>query len=58
MVDPKVSLDFFIISGTPSHTVRMLWDLDKAAMKKQHVLFQEEDQDSYIREMLLVLAPA
>jgi len=54
MGDSKISLDSFIISGTPSHTMRMLWGIDKAAMKQRHVLFQEEDQDSYIREMLRV----
>ena len=55
MGDPKVSLDSFIISGTPSHIMRMLWGMDKPAMKQRHVLFQEEDQDTYIREMLSVL---
>jgi hypothetical protein len=36
----------------------MLWGMDKPAMKQRHVLFQEEDQDTYIREMLSVLIPA
>jgi hypothetical protein len=57
MGDPKVALDSFIISGTPSHIVRMLWGMDKLAMKQRHVLFQEEDQDSYVREMLCALSP-
>jgi hypothetical protein len=57
MGDPKVALDSFIISGTPSHIMRMLWGMDKAAMKQRHVLFQEEDQDTYVREMLSVLVP-
>ena len=56
MADPNICLDSFIISGTPSHTMRMLWGIDKAAMKQRHVLFQEEDQDTYIREMLNVFA--
>ena len=43
MGDSKISLDSFIISGTPSHTMRMLWGIDKAAMKQRHVLFQEEE---------------
>ena len=30
----------------------------KRAMKQRHVLFQEEDQDTYVREMLTVLTPA
>jgi hypothetical protein len=54
MADPNICLDSFIISGTPSHTMRMLWRIDEAAMKQRHVLFQEEDQDTYIREMLNV----
>jgi hypothetical protein len=55
--DPKVQLDSFIISNTPSHTVRMLWGMDKPAMKQRHVLFQEEDQDTYIQEMLQTVVP-
>ena len=58
MADPNICLDSFIISGTPSHTMRMLWGIDKAAMKQRHVLFQEEDQDTYIREMLSLFAAA
>lgn len=58
MADPHICLDSFIISGTPSYTMRMLWGMDKTAMKQRHVLFQEEDQDTYIREMLTVFAPA
>ena len=50
--DPKVHLHSFIISNTPSHTMRMLWGMDKAQMFNRHVLFQEEDQDSYVRSML------
>jgi hypothetical protein len=57
MGDPKVALDSFIISSTPSHIMRMLWVIDKPAMKQRHVLFQEEDQDSYVREMLSALTP-
>jgi type III restriction/modification enzyme restriction subunit len=49
---PNVRLESFIISNTPSHTMKMLWGMDKAAMKARHVLFQEEDKDSYVRTML------
>ena len=41
-----------IVSNTPSHTMRMLWSMDKAAMTDRHILFQEEDKDTYIRDML------
>jgi hypothetical protein len=38
--DPKVLLHSFIISNTPSHTMKMLWRMDKAAMQEHHILFQ------------------
>lgn len=50
--DPKVILDSFIVSNTPSHTMKMLWGMDKEAMNERHILFQEEDQDTYIQTML------
>src|SRR5207302_5723021 len=56
--DPNVLLDSFIISSTPSHMMRMLWGMDKPAMKQRHVLFQEEDQYAYISEMLRSVVPA
>ncbi len=50
--DPSVRLDSFIISNTPAHTMKMLWGMDKPAMKARHILFQEEDKDSYVKTML------
>jgi len=50
--NPKVVLDSFIVSNTPSHEMRKLWGIDKPAMQKHHILFQEEDKDSYVRAML------
>ena len=50
--DPKVTLDSFIVSNTPSHTMRLLWGIDKDAMSARHILFQEEDADTYIRRLL------
>jgi hypothetical protein len=32
--------------------MKMLWRMDKVAMKARHILFQEEDKDSYVRTML------
>jgi hypothetical protein len=29
-----------------------LWNTQKAAMQGRHVLFQEEDKDTYVRTML------
>jgi hypothetical protein len=50
--DPKVALDSFIVSNTPSHEMKKLWGLDKPAMHERHIVFQEEDKDSYIGAML------
>jgi len=50
--DPSVCLDSFIVSNTPSHTMRMLWGMDKPTMAAKHIVFQEEDKDSYVRTML------
>ena len=40
------------MSNTPSHTMRMLWGMDKSAMVARHILFQEEDKDTYVKAML------
>jgi hypothetical protein len=50
--DPSVHLQSFIVSNTPSATMRMFWNMEKSEMQKRHVLFQEEDRDSYVRSML------
>jgi len=54
--DPKVMLHSFIVSNTPSQTMLMLWSMDKAAMRQRHILFQEEDKDTYIASMLEAVA--
>ncbi len=50
--DPAVRLDSFIISNTPSATMRRQWDMEMSEMQKRHILFQEEDKDTYIEAML------
>jgi hypothetical protein len=50
--DPNVRLESFIVSNTPSHTMKRLWSMPKTEMQSKHILFQEEDQDTYIRTML------
>ena len=50
--DPAVSLHSFIVSNTASATMRMLWNMDKPEMHKRHVLFQEEDRETYVKAML------
>ena len=55
--DPKVVLDSFIVSNTPSHEMKKQWGLDKLAMQQRHIVFQEEDRDSYVRAMLEAAGP-
>lgn len=50
--DKTVQLHSFIVSNTPSATMKLLWSMDKSEMNKRHVLFQEEDKDSYVKTML------
>ena len=50
--DPDVRLHSFIVSNTPSTTMRRQWNMGKREMQKRHVLFQEEDRDSYVAAML------
>ena len=50
--DPKVVLNSFVVSNTPSHVMKKQWNLDKTAMQARHILFQEEDRNTYIGEML------
>jgi hypothetical protein len=50
--DPAVQLDSFIVSNTPSATMRMLWNMEKAAMQERCIPFQEEDKDRYVRNVL------
>lgn len=50
--DPDVRLQSFIVSNTPSATMRRQWGMEKKEMQKRHVLFQKEDKDTYIGTML------
>ena len=50
--DPTVRLNSFIVSNTPSATMRKMWGMEKSDMQKRHVLFQEEDKDSYVGTIL------
>ena len=49
--DADVQLESFIISNTPSATMKFLWGIDKKEMVGQHILFQGEDSDTYIQTM-------
>jgi hypothetical protein len=50
--DLSVTLCSFIISNTPSHVMRLMWNIDKATMGSRNILFQEEDKTTYVREMM------
>ena len=50
--DPAVRLQSFIVSNTPSTTMRMLWRMEKSEMQMRNILFQEEDKGSYVKTML------
>ena len=50
--DPSVTLNSFVISNTPVHEMQLLWGVEKANMEAWHVLFQQEDKDSYIGTLL------
>ncbi len=56
--DTGVRLESFIVSNTPSHIMRKRWSIDKADMQQRHVLFQDEDKDSYVRSMLETVGAA
>lgn len=46
-----IHLHSFIVSNTPSHTMQMFWGMGKGGMMARHILFQEEDRDSYVGRM-------
>ena len=50
--DPIVHLHSFIVSNTPSHTMRLLWGMTKPQMFERHIVFQEEDKETYVRSIL------
>ena len=50
--DPDVRLESFIVSNTPSVTMCAHWRMTKNEMQKRHILFQEEDKDSYVATIL------
>ena len=50
--DPNVRLDSFIVSNTSYSAMRSRWRMSKSQMEEQHVLFQEEDKDTYIAKIL------
>jgi len=50
--NPNVMLESFIVSNTPSHVMRTQWGIEKTEMAKRHIVFQDEDKDTYIGAVL------
>jgi len=50
--DPDVTLSSFIVSNTPSYVMEKQWGMPKAKMLGSHIVFQEEDRDTYIGTIL------
>lgn len=50
--DPNVVLESFIVSNTPSHVMQEQWGIEKSEMAKRHIVFQDEDKDTYIGALL------
>lgn len=55
LADENVELDSFIISNTPSLTMKMLWGKEKSEMEERHILFQSEDQATYVQKMFDII---
>jgi hypothetical protein len=56
--DASVRLESFIVSNTPSATMRRQWGMEKAEMQERHIVFQEEDSETYVGSMLETVAGA
>jgi len=50
--DSNVVLKSFIVSNTPSHVMRKQWGIEKDQMTMRHIVFQDEDKDTYIGAVL------
>jgi hypothetical protein len=50
--NPQVILNSFIISNTPSNEITRLWGISKEEILAKHIVFQEEDKGTYIRQIL------
>jgi hypothetical protein len=48
----NVHLHSFIVSNTPSHTMRLLWGMTEPQMFERHIVFQEEDKETYVCNIL------
>jgi hypothetical protein len=53
LANPNVVLESFIVSSTPSHVMRKQWGIEKAEMENHHIVFQDEDKETYIESILV-----
>ncbi len=54
--DPNVKLNSFLVSNTPSHVMSYRWGgVKKDEMLEKHIVFQDEDKETYIGEILKML---
>lgn len=54
--DPNVRLESFIISNTLADEMKLQWNADKPEMEANHILFQKDDKDTYLRKMFEMIA--
>ena len=54
--DPNVILNSFIVSNTRAFLLEGLWSVDKATMNSWNIVFQEDDAESYISQILDVVS--
>lgn len=52
LADPSIVLDSFIVSNTPSHVMRKQWGIEKTEMAERHIVFQDEDKETYVGTIL------
>jgi hypothetical protein len=52
LADPTMRLHSYIVSNTHSATMKALWGMTKGEMVGRGVLFQEEDQGTYVGQCL------
>ena len=52
--DSNVQLDSYIVSNTSSSEMQRLWGVNKDEIEARHILFQNEDEDTYVGKILNV----
>ena len=50
--DPTVTLESFIVSNTSATAMELHWSMTKNEMQQRNILFQLDDEDTYINQLL------